>query len=75
MSDKEILLEEYRELLSGFDWYYEYSDDHRVWTNGCRQRDKIRDVELKALRCGVDIEDIKTIWNRYAPKDRKVVVE
>lgn len=72
MSDKETLLEEYRKLVSCFDWYYEYSDDHSVWTRGCRQRDNIRDAELKALRGGVDLRDINTVWNKYAPEGCKV---
>jgi hypothetical protein len=25
-----------------FDWYYEYSDDHRVWQRGCAAHDALR---------------------------------
>ena len=28
-------------LLSHFDWYYEYSDDHRVWTAGKKRADEV----------------------------------
>ena len=39
--------EDFLEILNKHDWYYDYSDDHRVWTRGhdnwkliCRIREK-----------------------------------
>jgi hypothetical protein len=31
---KEVTLDEYKRMLAAFDWYYEDSDDHRVWKAG-----------------------------------------
>ena len=31
---KVLSLSELYEKLVRFDWWYDYSDDHRVWTNG-----------------------------------------
>lgn len=29
-----ITIEEYQLMLDNHDWYYDYSDDHRVWRKG-----------------------------------------
>lgn len=39
-------LEKLESLLKSHDWFYEYSDDHRVWTKGHNQYQKI----LSAIR-------------------------
>lgn len=31
-------LDEYKEALQSMDWYYDYSDDHRVWSAGYSRR-------------------------------------
>lgn len=36
--------QEYFEACASFDWYYNFSDDHRVWCNGHQ-----RENELKAI--------------------------
>jgi hypothetical protein len=35
-------LQEFDTLLARHDWYYAYSDDHRVWSNGEASQEKIR---------------------------------
>lgn len=35
---------EYHDLCSGHDWYHDYSDDHKVWTRGQRERLKLRQL-------------------------------
>lgn len=57
--------ENYRKLLKSHDWYYDYSDDHRVWKSGVAARDT-----LNGLRRQLDPEG--TIWNEYAPDNYKV---
>ena len=34
--------EEYQKLLESHDWYYHYSDDHRVWKRGQKEREDLR---------------------------------
>lgn len=53
-------VEEYKSLLSRHDWYYDYSDDHSVWTRGSNER-----KELNNMQNAID-SDYK-IWNEYAP--------
>lgn len=57
--------ENYRKLLKGHDWYYEYSDDHSVWKRGSAAR-----THLNGLRKQIDPEN--TIWNEYAPESFQI---
>ena len=46
MSNEELIdliekLEHLESLCQSHDWYYAYSDDHRAWTRGTRERDSI----------------------------------
>ena len=53
-------LDHYIQGLRGMDWEFEFSDDHRVWTN-CTEELKA----LKAARACYDPDG--KIWNQYAP--------
>ena len=57
------LLTAYIKALSAFDYYYQYSDDHRVWTRGDRQATSIRDMkdQLNARHDGLG----DNIWEDY----------
>lgn len=37
----ETPLDEYIELLQTHDWYFEYSDDHKVWARGQKQQQRL----------------------------------
>ena len=56
----EDVLEQYVLRLKSHDWYYEYSDDHNVWSRGIREKDDLRRLQEK-----YDIN--YEIWNKYAP--------
>jgi hypothetical protein len=55
-------MKELEELLKSHDWYFEYSDDHKVWRRGKNQlnaiRRKVKDVGSKGLE----------MYNKYKPK-------
>lgn len=38
----EMNIEQYFNLCSTHDWFYQYSDDHRVWEEGSRHAERIR---------------------------------
>ena len=52
-------LVEYFKELQGHDWYYEYSDDHSVWTKGRNKRH-----QLQAL--AQESEVMLRMYNDYA---------
>jgi len=54
-------VEEYREALQRHDWFYDCSEDPRVYRKGADQRSKINAMQYHLDR------DHK-IWNEYAPE-------
>ena len=59
--------DEFNSLMSKYDWYYEMSDDPRVYDRGTAMNSK-----LKMLGKQIGIDKAVEIFNRYAPSDRKV---
>ena len=53
-------IEDYEHMLKGFDWYYEYSDDHRVWKKGSEGMRLLRDAQSR-------LDPSKTLWNTHCP--------
>ena len=39
-----MTVKEYMTMLQNHDWFYDYSDDHRVWQDGVNERQKLRDA-------------------------------
>jgi hypothetical protein len=44
--------------LKGHDWYYGYSDDHRVWKRGQRRQDHLRKL-LESLNCPYPMNELR----------------
>ncbi len=57
----ELNEQDYVDLLKNFDWYYDYSDDHRVWQRGW---DLMQVLLWLRSRFDPDGE----IWKQYEPK-------
>ena len=57
--------DQYIKVLKQHDWFYEYSDDHRVWDKGRGKRH-----ELGKLQSEVDPNF--DIWNEHCPEQFKV---
>lgn len=57
--------EEYTEALKAHDWYYEWSDDHRVWQKGTEAAKKLREAQAR-------LDPLGTIWNAHAPADCRI---
>lgn len=55
------MMEEYIQKLLSHDWFYEYSDDHKVWKKGVNQRGEILDLQQ-------ELDASYEIWNKYAPE-------
>tara|TARA_B100000925_G_scaffold290670_1_gene276436 strand:- start:652 stop:834 length:183 start_codon:yes stop_codon:yes gene_type:complete len=36
-------------MLKSFDWYYVYSDDHRVWKSGSDKEDQLRKISRESI--------------------------
>jgi len=55
----------YRYLLKKHDWWFEYSDDHRVWNAGWIQ---LQNIRLQQQKLDPDF----TIWNEHCPEEMRI---
>ena len=51
-------------LYTGFDWYYDRSDDHSVWSRGNAQWQAIWREEQRLISEGVTLAEIEEIRSR-----------
>jgi hypothetical protein len=57
-------------LLAFHDWYYDYSDDHSVWTRGVRERDAINAEQKRLIAQGLaTAEEVQALTDKYRPKN------
>lgn len=62
MNAPETELEKYIHALKYHDWFFEWSDDHRVWKAGMNSLDRLREQRKK-------LDPDWKIWNEHAPKE------
>lgn len=56
-------------LLTHHDWYYDYCDDHSVWTRGTRERDAINAEQRRLISEGLATADeLIVLADKYRPK-------
>lgn len=62
MIEQDITIEGYQKMLDGHDWYYDYSDDIRVWRHGKEVRSKL--TKIAQAKGGA----FKDAWNAACEK-------
>jgi len=60
------LLAQLEAALKRHDWYYDYSDDHRVWSSGNANWKLIQDLRHR-LNIEGQGDAAKAIYDRYSP--------
>jgi hypothetical protein len=50
------------------DWYFDYSDDGRVWRRGNEHREKIATM-FESYKAQIGVKAAVAFWNQHAPKD------
>ena len=55
------------EAMRGFDWFYQYSDDSRVWKDNQPKRERI-DSLYTQLVAEVGKKEAVEFWNSKAPE-------
>jgi len=58
------------ELLKNHDWFYQYSDDYRVYSSGQKTWSTINTV-IKALKDAGFGEETDALYNKYLPEPLK----
>jgi hypothetical protein len=61
-----MTLEEFEQLLKAHDWTYNYSDDHRAWTKGREQANKIANARKLLEENGLQ-EEADKLHYKYTP--------
>ena len=59
---KQLTLQEFYALLERHDWYYDWSDDHRVWRKGTRERNIL---ESLAKENGPEYQTLLEQYRKY----------
>ena len=52
-------------LLKTHDWFYDFADDHSVWTRGQEEKERLR--SLGKVLGEHDAERVSNLWNAFAP--------
>lgn len=54
------------QVLKKHDWYFDYSDDHRVWERGRNEREEIR--RQMDICCGLGLDTVANeLYKKYSP--------
>ena len=59
-------LEQLEQAMLNHDWYFQFSDDHRVWSNGIASSDNIRSA-MESLRIAGLSEQVDALWELHCP--------
>ena len=62
--EESTIMNLYENKLRSHDWFYDYSDDHRVWQQG-------RDAYQELIRFQQEFDKDYAVWNLYAPEEFK----
>jgi len=68
---KNPLLELLEMKVKSHDWYYQYSDDHRMWVRGKDQRHVIDNMMKELFAEGLEAEAVE-IYNANCPDDYRI---
>lgn len=60
-------LDHLKDLCAAHDWYYSFSDDHKVWQRGNEQINKIREVMLGLQDQGMG-KEAKQVYENWKPE-------
>ena len=60
-------LDELKQLCSAHDWFYSFSDDHKVWKKGSAQISKIRECMLGLQEQGMG-KEAKQVYENWKPE-------
>ncbi len=64
---KKELLTNFRNALQSHDWFFDFSDDHSVWTRGRDERQSLVAMAKALVAQGMDSIEVANLWNEFAP--------
>ena len=54
--------------LESHDWFYDFADDHSVWSRGRDARKSLESMARNLVANGKDSAEVATLWNESAPE-------
>lgn len=60
------LIKDFEHRLAHHDWYFDYSDDHRVWKAGQRASEELTALKYRLEEAGYDAQ-VHALWKKYCP--------
>lgn len=67
MLDIKELFSKFENALRGHDWFYDFADDHSVWTRGRDERKALEAMAKKLVANGMDSMEVAQTWNEFSP--------
>jgi|TARA_R100000084_G_scaffold89732_2_gene43810 hypothetical protein len=61
------LLSKFTNALRSHDWFFDFSDDHSVWTRGRDERSALVAMAKHLVAQGMDSIEVAKLWNEFAP--------
>jgi hypothetical protein len=61
------ILEQFKQVLASHDWYFDYSDDHGVWSRGMDSWNKIQQLEKLCQAQGLG-EAAEQLYQQFRKK-------
>ena len=61
------LLSKFTNALRSHDWFFDFSDDHSVWTRGRNEKESLVAMAKKLVADGMDSIEVANLWNEFAP--------
>lgn len=61
------LLSKFQNALQFHDWFFDFSDDHSVWTRGRDARKALVAMAKNLVAQGMDSKEVAELWNASAP--------
>ena len=59
-------LEQLEQAMINHDWYFQFSDDHRVWRTGDASSERIRSA-MESFRNAGFSEQVDALWELHCP--------
>lgn len=54
-------------MLKSHDWFFDFTEDPRVWRKGRAERDTIRNMVVSLRSKGLS-KEVEALWKKHAPK-------
>ncbi len=66
--NKTELQEKFTNALKSHDWFFDFSDDHSVWTRGRNERDSLVAMSRHLVATEeMTSAQVANLWNKFAP--------